>query len=46
MSVSLVTNPANPIPLEAVGETVKDRLEFRNNTKRKSILKSKSNQNQ
>lgn len=46
MSVSLVTNPANPIPFEAVGETVKDRLEFRNNTKRKSILKSKSNQNQ
>lgn len=32
MSVSLVTNPANPIPFEEVGETVKDRLEFRNFT--------------
>lgn len=46
-SVSLVTNPANPIPFEGVGETVRDRLEYRNTTneakpKKKSILKSKS----
>lgn len=45
-SVSLVTNPANPIPFEQVGETVADRLEFRNlleegKPKRKTLLKSR-----
>ena len=44
-SVSLVTNPANPIPFESVGETVQNRLEYRNTLKdthkKKSILKSK-----
>lgn len=41
LSVSLVTNPANPLPFEAVGETVKDALEFRNRLQqpKKSILK-------
>lgn len=45
MSVSLVTNPANPIPFESVGETIQNRLEYRNmlkdGKKKKSILKSK-----
>lgn len=41
MSVSLVTNPANAIAFESVGETVQNRLEYRNNMtqKKKSILK-------
>lgn len=45
LSVSLVTNPANPLPFEAVGETVKDALEFRNRLQektKKSILKPKT----
>lgn len=42
LSVSLVTMPANPIPFESVGETVRNRLEYRNTVKRKSILKSKN----
>lgn len=48
LSVSLVTSPANPIPFESVGETVQNRLEYRNALKddhhknRKSILKSKN----
>lgn len=45
LSVSLVTNPANPLPFEAVGETVKDTMEFRNRLQektRKSILKPKT----
>lgn len=42
VSVSLVTTPANPIPFESVGETVRNRLEYRNlNKKKKSLLKSK-----
>jgi HK97 family phage prohead protease len=42
LKVSLVTMPANPIPFESVGETVRNRLEYRNTFKRKSILKSKN----
>ena len=50
LSVSLVTSPANAIPFESVGETIENRLEYRNrlhekevkNNKRKSILKSKN----
>lgn len=42
LSVSLVTMPANPIPFESVGETIQNRLEYRNRLKRKSILKSKN----
>lgn len=42
VSVSLVTSPANPIPFESIGETVRNRLEYRNTTRRKkSILKHK-----
>lgn len=41
ISVSLVTSPANAIPFEAMGETVRNRLEYRNNYKhKKTILKS------
>lgn len=41
-SVSLVTSPANPIPFESYAETVRNRLEYRNNYyHKKSILKSK-----
>lgn len=44
ISVSLVTSPANAIPFEAMGETVRNRLEYRNNYKhKKTILKSKQN---
>ena len=50
LSVSLVTSPANAIPFESVGETVENRLEYRNrlhekevkDNKKKSILKSKN----
>lgn len=48
LSVSLVTSPANAIAFESVGETIENRLEYRNrikdakNNKRKSILKSKN----
>lgn len=48
LSVSLVTSPANAIPFESVGETIENRLEYRNrikdakNNKKKSILKSKN----
>ena len=45
LSVSLVTSPANPIPFESVGETVQNRLEYRNTLKdnhKKSILKSRT----
>lgn len=44
LSVSLVTSPANPIPFESVGETVQNRLEYKNTIKpqgRKSILRFK-----
>lgn len=46
VSVSLVTSPANAIAFEGVGETIQNRLEYRNTLrneakpKRKSILKS------
>lgn len=41
ISVSLVTSPANAIPFEAMGETIRNRLEYRNNYKnKKTILKS------
>ena len=42
VSVSLVTSPANAIAFDSVGETVQNRLEYRNKVKknnRKSILK-------
>jgi HK97 family phage prohead protease len=42
VSVSLVTSPANAVAFESVGETVQNRLEYRNKVKknnRKSILK-------
>ena len=42
VSVSLVTSPANAVTFESVGETVQNRLEYRNKVKknnRKSILK-------
>lgn len=39
VSVSLVTSPANPIPFESIGETIKNRLEYRNTRRKKSILK-------
>lgn len=48
LSVSLVTSPANAIAFESVGETIENRLEYRNrikdakNNKKKSILKSKN----
>ena len=50
LSVSLVTSPANAIPFESVGETIENRLEYRNrlhekevkDNKKKSILKSKN----
>ena len=45
LSVSLVTSPANPIPFESVGETVQNRIEYRNTLKdnhKKSILKSRT----
>ena len=47
LSVSLVTSPANAIPFESVGETIENRLEYRNRIKdakykKKSILKSKN----
>jgi len=45
LSVSLVTLPANPIPFESVGETVQNRIEYRNTLKdnhKKSILKSRT----
>lgn len=45
VSVSLVTSPANAVPFEAMGETVRDRLEYRNTIeeqpKKKTILKSR-----
>lgn len=47
LSVSLVTAPANAIPFEAIGESIANRLEYRNTLhdetkpERKSILKSK-----
>ena len=45
VSVSLVTSPANAVPFEAIGETVQNRLEYRNRIKdthkRKTILKSR-----
>jgi HK97 family phage prohead protease len=47
LSVSLVTTPANAIPFEAIGESIANRLEYRNTLhdetkpERKSILKSK-----
>lgn len=49
VSVSLVTSPANAVAFESVGETVQNRLEYRNllnevtGTKKKSIIKSKNN---
>lgn len=52
VSVSLVTSPANAIAFEGVGETIQNRLEYRNrvkdeaNKKRKSILKSNQKTNQ
>lgn len=47
LSVSLVTCPANPIGFESIGETVQNRLEYKNRLKdaarkRKSILKSRT----
>ena len=42
VSVSLVTSPANAVAFDSVGETVQNRLEYRNKVKknnRKSILK-------
>lgn len=48
LSVSLVTSPANAIAFESVGETIENRLEYRNrikdakNNRKKSILKSKN----
>jgi hypothetical protein len=50
--VSLVTSPANAMAFEGVGETIQNRLEYRNrvkdeaNKKRKSILKSNQKTNQ
>ena len=42
VAVSLLTTPANPIPFESIGETVRNRLEYRNTMRRKkSILKHK-----
>lgn len=46
VSVSLVTSPANAVAFEGFGETVQNRLEYRNRLKdaakhKKSILKSK-----
>ena len=45
ISVSLVTSPANAVTFEAIGETVQNRLEYRNRIKdthkRKTILKSR-----
>lgn len=52
VSVSLVTSPANAIAFEGVGETIQNRLEYRNRIndeagkKRKSILKSNKKTNQ
>ena len=52
VSVSLVTSPANAIAFEGVGETIQNRLEYRNrikdeaDRKRKSILKSNNKTNQ
>lgn len=52
VSVSLVTSPANAIAFEGVGETIQNRLEYRNrikdeaDKKRKSILKSNQKTNQ
>lgn len=40
LSVSLVACPANPIPFESVEET-RNRMEWRNNRKKKTILKSR-----
>lgn len=47
VSVSLVTSPANAIAFESVGETVQNRLEYRNRLKdaakhKKTILKSRN----
>ena len=45
ISVSLVTSPANAVTFEAIGETVQNRLEYRNRIKdthkKKSILQSR-----
>ena len=52
VSVSLVTSPASAIAFEGVGETIQNRLEYRNrikdeaDKKRKSILKSNQKTNQ
>lgn len=52
VSVSLVTSPANAIAFEGVGETIQNRLEYRNRVKdeadkkKKSILKSNQKTNQ
>jgi HK97 family phage prohead protease len=52
VSVSLVTSPANAIAFEGVGETIQNRLGYRNRVKdeadkkRKSILKSNQKTNQ
>ena len=43
VSVSLVTSPANAVAFEGMGETVRDRLEYRNTAtkpRKKTILKS------
>ena len=44
VSVSLVTSPANAVAFESVGETIQNRLEYRNrlkDNKKKSLLKSR-----
>ena len=44
VSVSLVTSPANAVSFESVGETIQNRLEYRNrlkDNKKKSLLKSR-----
>lgn len=52
VSVSLVTSPANAIAFEGMGETIQNRLEYRNrikdeaDKKKKSILKSNQKSNQ
>ena len=51
VSVSLVTSPANAIAFEGIGETIQNRLEYRNrikdeaDKKKKSILKSNQKSN-
>ena len=40
LSVSLVATPANHVPFEAVGETVSDRLAYRNRITEESKMKS------